>query len=166
MRAEVFDMNRWLSIKVACVSACVCLASVGGAEEPESRCRDVVGHFTVHTYNDMSCNSLVGLCGTVEWRGDLKASSSFVATAIVPTTDTVATGVVLATGDAALTLRDGTILTKDAVVLRTTGNGDFAEVDTIVGGTGAFAGATGAWHAFGTIHGNVGEGSYRGQICR
>jgi len=107
----------------------------------------------------------VGLCGTVEWRGDIKATSAFVATSFVPTADTSVTNVLLSTGDAQLTLRGGTLLTKDAVVLRTTGNGDFAEIDTIVGGTGAFAGASGAWRASGTISGDVGQGRYQGQIC-
>jgi hypothetical protein len=33
-------------------------------------------------------------------------------------------------------------MTKDAIVLKTTSAGDFAEVDTIVGGTGGWAGST------------------------
>jgi hypothetical protein len=74
--------------------------------------------------------------------------------------------VVLVTGDAVVTVgRRGTLMTKDAVVLRTLGAGDFAEVDTIVGGSGAFAGVSGAWRAWGTFQNNSGDGRYEGQLC-
>jgi hypothetical protein len=45
------------------------------------------------------------------------------------------------------------------------GNGDFAEVDTIIAGTGDYAGASGAWRASGTFQGSQGQGHYEGEIC-
>lgn len=159
-------MNHKSLVKALATTLVISSSVASMADESKPGCRTISGHFTVHTFSDMGCASPVGLCGTVEWRGDIKATSNFVATSVIPTEDTTSTGVILTTGDATIALRDGTLVTKDAVVLRTVGNGDFAEIDTIVAGTGAYAGASGAWRASGTIQGNNGEGIYRGEICR
>ncbi|HEX2735840.1 MAG TPA: hypothetical protein VHM70_29775 [Polyangiaceae bacterium] len=133
---------------------------------PSVQCRNIEGSFHLSTYSGVGCSSTQGLCGRVEWRGDLRATSEFVATSTTLTADTPTTGVVLVTGDAVVTVgRRGTLMTKDAVVLRTLGAGDFAEVDTIVGGSGAFAGVSGAWRAWGTFQNNSGDGRYEGQLC-
>jgi hypothetical protein len=80
--------------------------------------------------------------------------------------DTATTGVLLVTGDTTNQTRGGgTLTTKDAFVLRTTGNGDFGEVDTVIGGTGPWAGATGAFRAEGVFAAGSGEGDYVGEIC-
>ncbi|HET9960135.1 MAG TPA: hypothetical protein VFQ61_36845 [Polyangiaceae bacterium] len=129
-------------------------------------CRPVRGTFTVETSAGPDCPSAVGLCGRVEWRGDLNATSTFVATSSLETIDSPSTSVLVFTGDAEVSLRGGTLRTKDAIVFRLTGSGDFAEVDTIVGGTGVFANASGAWRASGTFQGNLGQGRYDGTICR
>jgi hypothetical protein len=74
--------------------------------------------------------------------------------------------VVLLTGDNQITTKAGTLQTKDAIVLRTTGTGDFAEVDTVISGTGEWAGATGVLRAQGTFTvADGGGGDYVGQIC-
>jgi hypothetical protein len=136
------------------------------AEDAAAKCRAVSGTFTVTTSTGDGCKSPVGLCGSVEWRGDLRAKSSFVATSSIETVDSAVTSVLVFTGDATVMAKGGTILTKDAIVFRLTGAGDFAEVDTVVGGTGAFSNASGAWRASGTFAGNVGEGHYEGMLCR
>jgi hypothetical protein len=56
------------------------------------------------------------------------------------------------------------LLTKDAIILRTTGAGDFAEVDMIVGGSGDWAGAIGTISTSGTFAAG-GEGTYTGEVC-
>jgi hypothetical protein len=56
-------------------------------------------------------------------------------------------------------------MTKDAFVLHNTGNGGFGEVDTVVGGTGQWARARGAFRALGVFAGGSGKGSYVGEIC-
>jgi hypothetical protein len=57
-------------------------------------------------------------------------------------------------------------MTKDAIVLKTTGAGDFAEVDVIVGGTHGWAGTTGQIRAQGTFtQAAGGEGAYTGEVC-
>lgn len=73
---------------------------------------------------------------------------------------------VLLTGDNAIESAGGRVLTKDAIVLRTTGDGDFADVDTIVGGTGVWAGRTGVLRAQGSFTTAAGgEGRYAGEVC-
>lgn len=141
-------------------------SATGNAQNASATCRDIRGSFTVHTTTGSGCQSPAGLCGTVDWRGDLRATSTFVATSSVETVDSAVTSVLVFTGDASVSTRGGSILTKDAIVFRLTGAGDFAEVDTIVGGTGAFASATGAWRASGTFTGSIGDGHYVGTICR
>lgn len=75
-------------------------------------------------------------------RGSLSAHSDFIGTSSVPTVDAAATGVVVLTGDNVFHTADGDFFTKDALVLNTTGDGELTEIDTIVGGTGRYAGAT------------------------
>jgi hypothetical protein len=130
-----------------------------------SVCRNVQGTLILQTFSGSTCTSPVGVCGTVQWLGDIKASSTFVATSVVTTADTGVTGVIVTTADAQLTLHGGTLLAKYAVVVNTGGNGDFAEVDTVVGGTGAYANVTGVWRAEGTSQGTSGHGIYQGQLC-
>lgn len=129
------------------------------------RCKAVRGTFMVTTFSGSDCAAPAGLCGAVRWTGDINGQSSFQATSVVPSVDTPVTNVILTTGDNVIQLEGGTLATKDAVVFRTAGTGDFAEVDTIVGGTGRYAKATGAWHAAGVFDGNQGTGRYEGQIC-
>ena len=72
---------------------------------------------------------------------------------------------VLLTGDNVIHTSRGDIQTKDSIVLSTVGKGEFAEVDTVVGGTGIYAGATGTVTATGTFLNGVGEGITVGEIC-
>lgn len=72
----------------------------------------------------------------------------------------------LITGNNIIHTNKGDLMTQDAIVLRTTGAGEFAEVDTVVGGTGDWAGATGVIQAVGTFTFEAGgTGNYSGQIC-
>ena len=111
------------------------------------------------------CDSAIGLCAGGVLQGTLNARSSFVGTGSVPTVDTGATGVVVVTGDNTIHARGGDLFTKDAIVLATTGDGEFAEIDTIVGGTGVYAGATGKLTGTGTFANGVGAGVLFGEVC-
>ena len=108
----------------------------------------------------------MGICTSGELKGGVSAALSFIGTSLTQTVDTPVTGVVVATGDNTITAKDGTLLTKDAIVLRTTANGEFPEVDTIVGGTGIYAGAGGVLTATGTFDSvSGGSGRYTGEVC-
>ena len=110
------------------------------------------------------CSSTV-LCATGMLHGALKASSEFFGTSFVPTYNTPGTGVVVLTGDNTIHTADGDLFTKDSVVFNLTGDGEFAEVDTIVGGTGEYLDASGYLQATGTFADGVGVGTYVGKVC-
>lgn len=128
-------------------------------------CRPVAGLVDIIA-NEPACGSAISLCANATLRGSLRAHSDFIGTSSVPTVDTAATGVVLLTGDNVFHTADGDFFTKDAIVLNTTGDGEFTEIDTIVGGTGRYAGATGYLIASGTFVQGVGSGVYAGKVCR
>jgi hypothetical protein len=128
-------------------------------------CKTVRGHFTIDIVTGPDCQSPVGLCGVGTYTGGLSGESTFVASSIVQTVDTPTTGVVSITGDFTLETRDGTLITKDAIVLRTVGAREFAEVDTVIGGTGEFAGASGVLRATGTSTDTTVDGDFAGEIC-
>src|SRR5262249_1164285 len=112
-----------------------------------------------------TCGSAIGLCAGGTLQGTLQAHSEFIGTSSVPTADTGATGVVVLTGDHTIHARGAAVSTKDGIVLATTGAGEFSEIDTIVGGTGAYAGATGKLTGTGTFANGTGSGVLFGEVC-
>lgn len=145
--------------------ALLALASTGLAHA-DSRCHRVHYRVTLAASADPGCTSPIGLCATGQLRGSVSGDSEFIGTSFVQSVDTAATSVVLLTGDNTIHLRHGDLYTKDAIVLATIGDGEFAEVDTVVGGTGIYAGATGTITATGVFANGVGEGTAEGIVCR
>ncbi|HRC86994.1 MAG TPA: hypothetical protein PK413_15405 [Thermoanaerobaculia bacterium] len=135
------------------------------AATAEPLCRKIHGRLLLAASTEPGCTSPIGLCANATLSGSLRGESDFVGSSFVPTVDTGATGVLILTGDNTLHLRGGDLLTKDAVVLATTGAGEFAEVDTVVGGTGFWEGAHGKYTATGLFANGSGQGSYEGEIC-
>lgn len=137
-----------------------------GTADAHDACLRVYGQVTLTPTDPSTCNSPIGTCAVGELRGTLRGNSEFTGTSFVPTVDIASSGSALLTGDNAIHTRRGTLYTEDAVVLRTVGEGEFAEVDTVVGGTGDFANATGVITAYGTYDAVTGgEGTYFGTIC-
>ncbi|MBI5669369.1 MAG: hypothetical protein HZC41_15300 [Chloroflexi bacterium] len=128
-------------------------------------CKTVNGSFVLQTVTGPACTSPVGICTTGVYKGGIKGNSSFTGTSLIPTADTPTTSVLILTGDNLIETPNGNLLTKDAIVFKTSGKGEFAEVDTIVGGTGAWVGMTGTLTATGTFTESGGEGRYTGEIC-
>lgn len=139
------------------------LATGTAAADPQ--CKKVHGHLFLEAEAVPTCGSPIGLCATVTLQGSIQATSQFVGSSALVTVDTPTTGVIAVTGDNAYQTSRGTIFTKDAIVLSTVGDGEFAEVDTIVGGTGAYAGATGTLVGTGTFANGAGSGVIDGEIC-
>lgn len=160
----MIHFNRYLL--AASLFAAMTMTAEVSATPPAEHCFHVQGRVTLTPTDPLSCGSDIFVCAVGELRGTLHASSEFVGTSFEPTIDVEDTGAALLTGDNAIHTAGGTLYTKDAVVLRTTGQGEFAEVDTVVGGTGDFEHATGVIIAHGTYNPvSGGEGTYFGRIC-
>ncbi len=155
--------SRWIRLAVLSLSALVAAVLVGSVAAA-SPCKKINGKLTLQALAP-TCSSAISLCASATLSGDLAGVSSFVGTSQAVTVDTPATGVIVLTGDNAIHTSGGTLLTKDAIVLQTSGDGQFGEVDTVVGGTGEWAGATGTFRAQGTFANGVGAGDYIGEIC-
>ena len=155
---------RWIRLAVLSLAALLALLLVGGATAA-STCKKINGKVTLQALPSTSCPSAISLCARGSLSGDLAGQSAFTGTSQAATVDTPSTGVILVTGDNTIQTSGGTLLTKDAIVLQTTGVGNFGEVDTVVGGTGDWAGAAGTFRAQGTFAGGVGQGDYVGEIC-
>lgn len=147
---------------VAVAAAGVAVLFVGGAGAASG---SVSGNFGSQQVTGPTCTSPVGLCTQGALTGGLKSTFTFSATSLTPTADTPATGVVSYTGDITMQLKGGSLLCKDSGAFQTTGPGAVASVCVIVGGTGAFAGATGVIQFVGTFTSTGGgEGDYRGTV--
>ena len=147
-------------------SGLAALIVASGGASAAGMCKNVRGTFTLQSVTGPACGSSVGICATGQYRGAIAGNSTFTGSSVVATADTAATGVVLVTGDNTIDSGRGMLKTRDALLLKTTGEGDFAEVDTIVGGTMSWAGATGQLRAQGTFTpATGGGGSYTGEVC-
>ena len=156
---------RWIRLAVLSLSALLALLLVGSTAAAASTCKKINGKVTLQALPPSTCPSPISLCAKGSLSGDLAGSSAFIGTSQAATVDTSSTAVILVTGDNTIQTSAGTLLTKDAIVLQTTGAGNFGEVDTVVGGTGEWAGATGTFRAQGTFAGGGGQGDYVGEIC-
>lgn len=157
--------STWIRLAFLAVVAALALALSSGALAA-SGCKKVNGKLTLQPLPSTACDSPVDVCATGTFRGDLVGTISFTGTSFISTADSPTTGVFLLTGDNQITTSHGTLMTKDAIVLRNGGMGDFAEVDTVIGGTGEWAGATGSINAVGIFDfASGGTGGYTGQVC-
>lgn len=156
---------KWIVRIALAVSIVVILTSAGGVAAAP-KCRKIGGSYTAQAVAGPDCLSPIGFCAARSYKGDVAGDSAFTGSSLIQTADTPTTGVVLVTGDNLIRTKDGDLLTKDAMVLRTTGDGDFAGTETVVGGTGIWSGVTGHLNATGTFTAATGgEAKYTGSVC-
>lgn len=162
----MFNLNMFNRTKLAVVAiiAVVALIALSSAAMANNNCKKVNGKFTLEVVTE-NCPSLVGLCASGSYSGDIKGSSSFIGLAYVdPETDPANVQFVI--GENIIHTSGGDIMTKDFISFNTIGAGDFGEVDAVVGGTGDWEDATGYIRAIGTLPaGEIGQGDYTGEIC-
>ncbi|MBL8481418.1 MAG: hypothetical protein JNJ60_04435 [Rhodocyclaceae bacterium] len=133
-------------------------------------CYPVTGHYTEDAVIPPTCGSAVGLCLQGQVSGSLRASFATTVNQLsADPADTPLTGVVAFRSDTTLTgfmgNRSGTILIKNSGSIRMAGKGEIVDLQVIVGGTGGFAGATGAIMSNGTFVGVSGSSEYSGTVC-
>ncbi|MBI5495395.1 MAG: hypothetical protein HY904_10255 [Deltaproteobacteria bacterium] len=150
--------------------AAAALVSSGAGAEAHGKCHAVEGHFDLIPVGGPECTSPIGVCGRGTFRGGIRGDYFSLLQTITFTDETPITGVVLITGDTVLGARAGErrgdLFFKDSGAFHTAGDGEFAEIFTITGGTEDFAGASGSLLTTGTYDfaaGGVGE--YHGRVC-
>jgi hypothetical protein len=163
-----FSLRRsWIAVLCCGVAGFGC--GLAAAQTSEPKCVQVAGFYEERAVT-AECTSPVALCTAYHYRGALEADNFFTASSIVDTADTPITGVVFATGDSALTDvrvagRRGTLAIKNAAVFHTTGDGELLDVQTIVGGGGELAGATGVIKTIGNFVDGAGQSDFEGVVC-
>jgi hypothetical protein len=156
-----------LSIAVGMLAAVLLPAASAHAT---TGCRQVSGEYTEHPVTGPDCTSPIGLCIAATYRGDVKGDAQARATSLVSTADSPITSVQLFTSDTTITGkvagRSGTLVIKNAGAFASTGDGSIVDLQTIVGGTGGLARATGALRAQGTFtFPDGGRSRYTGTVC-
>lgn len=157
-------------IRLAVTLASIASLGAGAASAGAEECKVVRGHFKETLVTGPACTSPVGLCTVAQMRGALQGAAHFTASAIIASADTPTTSVVFVIGDtviegAQVAGHGGTLIVKNAAAFRTTGAGDLADVQTIIGGTEDLAGATGSLRISGNFIETEGSATYRGVIC-
>jgi hypothetical protein len=151
-------------------AAAVVLLAAPGSAGAAASCRTVEGSYTEQAVTGPECLSPVGLCIAATYRGDLRGPFEGRATSIVTTADTPTTTVAFFTTDSTFdgTYRDrrGTLTIKNAGAFTSNPDGSIVDLQTITGGTGALAGATGSLRATGTFSfATGGRSTYQGVLC-
>ncbi len=145
------------------------LVAAPAAVSAKPECKTVNGHISsevVETLpNGDPCPSPLGICTVGRFIGGIQGEFYFVAEDFVANPDTdnplvqFTTGLIeLETDGGGLTLRDASAVSFDA-------DGLFGSVQTIIDGTGDFAGASGRLRAYGVFMNGCVSCDYRGEIC-
>jgi hypothetical protein len=146
------------------------LLLAGADTSATNGCLTVEGTYTEQASTDPGCTSPVGLCIEGTYRGSISGDFAGAATTLTSTVDTPQTGVLVFTSDssteARIGRRHGTLSIKNSGAFHSTGLGEIVDVQTIVGGAGDFAGASGVIRASGTFTSESGgRSSYSGTVC-
>jgi len=103
--------------------------------------------------------------------GHFKGQARFIAAEFISTADSPTTAVIFVIGDTVVhdaKLQDnrGTLIVKIAAAYRNVGGGDLVDNQTIIGGTGDFAGASGSLRVSGNFLAATGGVSrFEGTVC-
>jgi len=133
-------------------------------------CLPVTGFYQERPVTGPDCDSPIGLCIAATYQGGVRGAAEALATSLVSTADTPTTSVQLFTSDTTITGsvagRSGTLIIKNAGAFASAGDGSIVDLQTIVGGTGGLAGASGALRAQGTFtFPDGGRSDYTGTVC-
>jgi hypothetical protein len=153
---------RFMALAVTGIMA-TALYTAGAHAEPKSL--PIHGTLASHAVSGPSCTSPTGLCFVGETKGSLHGPAEFLVEAVTPT---ATPDVSIVSGS--LTIHDslGDVFCHEEAVLNTSasGDGEFAFLCEITGGTGKWAGASGYIQSVGTVPPSTGQGvgDYTGAI--
>jgi hypothetical protein len=138
--------------------------------QADNRCIAVKGSYVEHPVTGAECDSPVGLCVAAVYSGGVSGEAQSSATAIISTADTPTTSVQMFTSNSTITAKvknvSGTLHIKNAGAFASTGDGSIVDLQTIVGGDGGLAGASGTLRAQGTFTvPDGGRSEYDGTVC-
>lgn len=158
------NVSKRATLVVTAVSAVIALTIAISGASAASNCQKIEGKFSVQPVTGPACTSPIGLCGIGRFIGGLQADSELTGTSLIETMDTPTTEVVVITADNVFHTNKGDLITKPVFALSTAE--DVAVLDTVIGGTDGWAGATGFIKGIGTFSpASGGEGDYIGEIC-
>ncbi len=144
------------------VLALVLAAAGGGYALASSDEQQAHGHLVSQVLAPPACTSAIGLCTSGRLEGTINGDFVFTADRLEPS-DTP--GIFFYTGHIVVETNSGEVTCQDAGVFGATGAGPVADVCTIVGGTGDWAGVTGHIRIHGTFtFAEGGNSHYEGLI--
>jgi hypothetical protein len=164
--------NRFASRLVPFFLAAGALLLVSANVSAAAQCHNIHGQIDDHPAPGPTCTSPIGLCTQGAFSGVLQGDYISIASTLNPTGDTPVTSVLLYTADTTLQAhlgdQQGELRIKNAGAFHVAGNGEATEISSIVGGTGAFAGASGVFFVTGTadLTTGIGHATYDGQLCQ
>lgn len=171
MFKSTISAKSWLTRKSSIFfGAFAAILLTASAANANSNCQRVVGFVEEAPLAGPACTSPVGLCTQFTFHGVLRGDGTFTAATFITTADTPTTNVVFSTGDSVLHARigsrQGDLIIKPAAVYHTAGEGELLDVETIVGGTGDFVGASGVLKVVGNfLFPDGGTSIYDGSVC-
>ena len=154
-------MKKLITTTVALVTTLSLALLLGTGPVASSGCNPVNGHLV----EDLVPGPGFQTAGRF-W-GAIQGTYEFTLTSASPTGDPTISTVVHFVGHSTVRTRTGDLRFTEAGALDTAGVGNYADLMTITGGTGAWATASGQIHLMGFFSGasGHGEGDYRGEVC-
>jgi len=142
------------------MAATIALTIVSNEAMAKVNCLPVNGHLKEQ---QVPCPSL---CTTGRMNGGIRGTYNFALTTLLPVDPAIPT-VVHFSGTTTITTREGDLNLIDAGGFDTASPGHFANLLTIVGGTGGLSGASGHLFLFGNFDPatETGASDYRGEVC-
>lgn len=133
-------------------------------------CRHVNGHYTEQLATSVPCNSAVGVCLQGVFSGVMSGTFATAVDTFVPTPDVPPIGVAQFTAGSSFSVRignrEGTLAVRNAGAFRFAGAGEIVDLQTVVGGTGGLANASGVITAIGAFSfASGGRSEYSGVVC-
>ena len=153
------------AVVISCVLAAALLALVMGSSQAASAgsgCRTVKGKLV----GEQAVPG-TGIATTGSFIGALKGRYDFVVTWTADSGDPTIPSVLHFAGHAVVHTKDGDLRITEAGAIDTAGEGKYANLLTVTGGTGKWANASGQMTLIGVFNFATGEGEgrYSGEVC-